>query len=344
MTWKDTIANAMPENPGTAGFSIPVKLPIDEIEIDSIGLRSEVNKDDERYKGLVASMDANGLMNSINVRKLSTGKFAVIDGLHRFTAAKELGWTEISTNYFPNVKPEEVAYRQIVGNFHRLETRPVEFRDHLRRILSSEPMLTQTELANRLSMPPSMVSSLLSLDKLTPKAEKLVASGKVAAANAYFLARLEDPEEQDHFLERAQTLPANEFGALVNERKQQLNRQKRALRDTEQVGEHEFQPVMRKTAEIKAKFAELARLLRDTPPEDREGILQNNSLDFQVGMFMGIAYTLKLDPATLEQRKAAFEAEEAERARKKAEKTGGKATSTSVQEVIGLKGAVTAAE
>jgi len=205
-------------------------------------------------------------------------------------------------------------------NIHKVETRPVEYSKQLLRILSRNPLMTESELAAKLGKSTQWVKERLGLTKIADEAiALLVNEGKIKLANAYALAKL-PPEEMADFVDRAMTLPPDEFVPAANNRMKEI---REAKRTGAEAGAAEFQPVafMQKMKEIKEELdtgAAAAVLCAD---------LDSPASGFK----MALKWCLHLDPKSVEVQTAKHEERQAqqeeakrkkaaERAAKKAEK------------------------
>ena len=112
---------------------------IEDIHEPDEGLR-KVDRTTEEYLGLVASIRKRGLMNPISIREIEdpeTNKmiYGLVDGLQRLTACKDAGLEEMPCHII-SVADGELLEAQIMGNVHKIETKPVEYSKALLSILS----------------------------------------------------------------------------------------------------------------------------------------------------------------------------------------------------------------
>jgi len=299
-----------------------------EIRENPVALRS-VNKDSEQYQGLVDSIRQKGFFGAITVRQQEDKEsgdtyYELVDGLHRFCAAKDAGLEEINCDIV-TYGDDAVLEAQIMANIHKVETRPVEYSKQLTRILTRNPLMTEAELATKLGKSPQWIQQRLGLTKISDEGIiKLVDEGKIKLANAYALAKL-PPEEMANFVDRAMTQQPDEFVPAVNARVKEIREAKRAGQDAAPA---EFQPVafMQKLTDIKTELESgaVAKVLCQglkTPAD---------------GFAMAVKWALHLDPKSVEAQKAKDEERkqkveeqkkkrEAEKAKKRAEKAKEKA-------------------
>jgi ParB/RepB/Spo0J family partition protein len=237
-------------------------VPIGEIRENPVALRA-VNKESENYPGLVDSIRLEGVLSPITVRQMTdpeTGQkyYSLVDGLHRFNAAQDAGLEEMPIVIL-TADDAKVLELQFMANIHKVETRPVEYSKQLSRILSNNPLMTQSELGVKLGMSPTYIAARLGLVKLAENVSTLVDDGTINLSNAYVLAKL-PPEEQANFVERGITMPPSEFTPNVNARIKELRDAKRQGREAAPT---EFVPIphVRKLGEIKAELDNPTALL-----------------------------------------------------------------------------------
>jgi len=242
----------------------------------------------------------------------------ITDGLHRFSAAKDAGITEIPVDIL-DLNDAESLEAQILMNVHKVETKPVQYSNQLRRILAMNPMMTEAELATKLGKSAQWIKERLGLVKLPEKVAALVDDGKINLTNAYAIAKL-PPEEAADWVDRAMTEAPNAFVPKVNGRVKEIKDAKRKGKDASTA---EFTPAahLQKLSAFKEELDSpkigpaLVKKLKIKTPED--------------GFAMGVKWALHLDPESIEAGKAKYEAQKeakaeaakrraAERAEKKA--------------------------
>lgn len=303
------------------------------IRENPVALRS-VNRTSEAYQGLVQSIKQKGFLGAITVRPKTDPEtkqeyFELVDGLHRFSASKDAGLEEINVDVV-SLDDDAVLEAQLMANIHKVETRPVEYSQQLRRILARNPLMTEAELANKLGKSAAWINQRLGLNKITnPEIQTAVNEGKIKLANAYALAKL-PPEEMANFTDRAMTDAPDKFIPQVNTRVKEIREAKRKGKDA---ADAVFQPVafLQKMKDVKAEVetGDIAKALckgLTTPAE---------------GFAMASKWFLHLDPQSVEaqkvkdiERKAArVEAKkkrDAERAVKKAETAKAKSAEAAI--------------
>lgn len=282
--------------------SRPATILVSKIIANPAALR-DVNKQSEDFLNLVNSVKQVGVLTSICVRELPDPEhvgetvYGLVDGLHRYTAAKEVGLESIPANIV-SMDDGAVEEAQIIANIHRIETKPVEYSKGLLRILTRNPLMTEPELAQKLAKSPAWLKERLNLVKLDPSLQPFVDDGRIGLANAYALAKL-PPEEQVQFADRAQTMAPSMFLPLANTRVKEL---RDAARQGRAAAPAEFTPVahLRKLNELKEEVESannaqiLVRKLNVTNPVD--------------AFKLGIQWALNMDPDSIAVQKAEDEA------------------------------------
>jgi ParB/RepB/Spo0J family partition protein len=303
---------------------------LNQIRENPVALRT-VHRQAEDYLGLVESIKEKGFLGAITARKKideESGEeyFELVDGLHRFSAAKDAGLEKINVDV-TNLDDDKVLEAQIMANIHKIETRPIQYTEQLKRIFARNPLLTEAELAGKLGKSTQWIKERLNLTKITnPTILSLIDEGKIGLANAYALAKL-PTEEQADFVDRAMTDAPDEFVPAVHARVKEIREAKRKGKDAEP---KEFTPsaFLQKLGDIKAELE--AGAVADVL------IKQTGTTAAKDAFLLAIKWVLHLDPVSVEDQKAKNEARKqeredakkrkaAEKAKKQAEKAAEKA-------------------
>ena len=170
-----------------------------------------VQRETEAYAGLVDSIKEHGLLNPIVVMIDEDGEnYLLVDGTQRFSAVCDLDWETVPANVVETRAEADLLRKQIIGNIHRIEMKPVQYSKQLQKILALDPLLTATQLASQLAKSTAWINQRLGLLHLDARVAELVDSGKINLTNAYSLSKL-PPEEQVAFLDQAMTETPDEF-------------------------------------------------------------------------------------------------------------------------------------
>jgi len=190
-------------------------IPTDQLVEPWVVLRL-VNKESVEYLELRDSLADKGFFNSLCVRPSPRhpGKYEVVDGLRRFTAARELRLPVVPCTVKHNLTDEDVLAAQIQANAVRLDTAPTEFARQLKKILSSRPGATITQMATMVHKSPGWVRDKLHLLALRADIQKCVDRGEIPLESAYRLARL-PRVHQPQFVPLAKAAPVSEFRVTI---------------------------------------------------------------------------------------------------------------------------------
>lgn len=286
-------------------------LPVASIRENPVALRP-VNKASPDYISVRDSVRMKGVLNAISVIEKNDPEtdavfYEVMDGLHRYTAAVDCGLETIPCQIFKDVDQIGVLENQIMANLVKVDTKPAQFAEAIKRMLALQPSLTKAEVAERLAQSTAWLDARLSLTKLHPDIQALVDTGEIKVSNAIALAKLPADEQVD-FLEDAITKETAEFGSLCQDRVKAIAAAKREGRDPN--AKPEFVPTahLRKLSEITDE-----RTGRKVGPS-----LCVNYKTAVDGFYAALEWVSSLDAASLEAAKAKFDARQQAQADKKA--------------------------
>lgn len=316
-------------------------VPISAIRENPVALRT-VNVQTEEYQGLVESIRNKGFIGAISVRpardsetkEVLDDKYELVDGLHRFTAAKDAGLDEINVDVV-DLNDDEVAEAQIMANIHKVETKPMEYTKALKHILTRNPLMTESELAQRLGKSSAWIAGRLSLHKIASETtRKLIDDGKIGLSNAYALAKL-PAEEQADWTDRAMTLSPDEFIPQTTARMKEIREARRKGKDAKPA---EFQPVphLQKLGDMKEELesGQIGQTL-----VNELGV--TSAVD---GFALGIKWALHMDPRSVEVQKEKDAERRAQREEKKKQKAAERAAAKAAKLKKELDEATAAAE
>jgi ParB family chromosome partitioning protein len=287
-------------------------IPVSKIHENPAALR-EVDQSTEKWAEFVSNIRNVGVLKPILVcekKDEATGEtvYVLSDGLHRFTAAKAAGLSEIPANIMP-LEEAKVLETQIMLNLHVVETKPIEFSKGIIRMLGLNPTMTMNDMCNKLNVNIGWLNQRLSLLKLKDEYQQLVTEGKIGLTNAYALAKL-PPEEQPNFVDRAQTDDPAVFVQTANERAKAI---RDAARKGKDAGSEQFvaTPHAKKVAELKSEYetGAIAQAFKN------KGLIANTD-DFK----RGIEWALHLDPMSVEAARTEWETKQKDKEAKNRQK------------------------
>ena len=296
----------------------PCMVELGLIRENPVALRA-VNRKSEKYLGLVDSLREHGLMNPINVRvkeddKTSIAYLEIVDGLHRFSGCRDADIPEIPVNIL-QADDARALELQLVGNFHKIDTKPHQYAEHLIRLLGFNALMTETDLAKKLGVSTDFIKKRLSLNKIqNENIQKLIDDGEINLTNAYSLAKL-PPDEQANFVADAMKKSPGEFAPAVDARVKEI---KEANKKGKTAGPLTFSPSphSRKVLEIKS---EIGLVEGEEAGVAAKAVISATGETNPVEAFdLGVKWVLHLDPSSIEEQKAQWEAGQVEKAEAKA--------------------------
>lgn len=284
-------------------------IAISTIRENPVALRG-VDRDNDKFISLRDAIGRVGILNPINVREKSdpdgTRYFEICDGLHRYSAAKDLGLEILPANIL-TLDDASVLEAQVLGNICRVDTKPVEYTKQLQRMFAMNPTLTLTEMAERVCQSPAWINQRLGLLKLEDSIQSLVDEGKINLSNAYALAKL-PPAEQVNYVDAAITMVPAEFVGTVNTRVKEL---RDAAKQGKEATPAQFEavPHLRKLGELKAAQTDIEVASAVTAKVKAKTAAE--------GFAAAINWVLSLDPDSVAEQQAKYEARAAKLAEAK---------------------------
>ncbi len=178
--------------------NIAHEVPLESISANPYQARTTWNE--EKLSELAQSIDANGLVQPVVLRKTPTG-YQLIAGERRFRAYQKLGKTAIPA-LVRDATEEQMFELSLVENIHRSDLNPVEKAKAYRSYISQFE-LTQTEAANRLGEERSVVSNLLRILELPVDLQELLVGGQLSMGHAKAILALPTEELRRKLANRA---------------------------------------------------------------------------------------------------------------------------------------------
>ena len=142
--------------------------------------------DDQALEQLRSSIEQNGVLQPIAVRPTGNGRYQIIAGERRFRAA---GLAEIDRipAVVRHADDDEVLELALIENLQREDLNPIEEAFAYQRLID-EVLLTQEEIAFKVSKNRSTVANSLRLLQLPELVQQMVSAGGLSAGHARALA------------------------------------------------------------------------------------------------------------------------------------------------------------
>lgn len=173
-------------------------IPIECIDLNPYQPRSDFDRAD--LADLAMSIQHQGIIQPITLRKLSPDRFQLIAGERRLKAARVAGLTEIPA-YIRVANDEQMLEMALVENLQREDLNPIDIGISFQRLLE-ECQIRQEELSQRVGKDRSTISNYVRLLKLPAEVQLAIRERKISMGHARALITLEDARLQVHFLKR----------------------------------------------------------------------------------------------------------------------------------------------
>ena len=150
--------------------------------------------DEKKLDELAQSIQANGLVQPILLRRMPQGNYQIVAGERRWRAAQRAGIQRINAvvRDIPDARLLELA---LIENIQREELNPIEEAHAYQRLIRDFRM-TQDEMALRVGKDRSSIANYLRLLKLPAEIQKFLEDGSLTAGHARALLALESEQLQ----------------------------------------------------------------------------------------------------------------------------------------------------
>jgi len=191
-------------------------VPVTLIDEDPNQPRDDIDEESEDFKGFVASIEQNGLLQPLVVEfKPDAQRFLLIAGERRLRAVRKLGWTDVNCEIHENLSSSDRLAFQMIENVQRQQFKPVEYargmfalKEHLG---ADTPWRVVEELLGISETRRKQYSNLLKLDEtiqkliVAPGAGRIAKNGLITEAHGRALWLLRDsPQKQRELIKKIQ--------------------------------------------------------------------------------------------------------------------------------------------
>lgn len=183
-------AASSPELPSTTD-GVLRQIPVDLIQPGRYQPRLDIRA--ESLEELAASIKAQGVMQPIVVRPISTNKFEIIAGERRWRATQLAGLDKIPA-LVREVADNAAIAMALIENIQRENLNPMEEAVALKR-LQDEFALTQQEVADAVGKSRTAVTNLMRLMHLQPEVRTYLERGDIEMGHARCLLGLENQHQ-----------------------------------------------------------------------------------------------------------------------------------------------------
>jgi ParB family chromosome partitioning protein len=169
-----------------------VEIDLDLIEPNNFQPRTSF--DEERLEQLAQSIRANGIIQPLLVRKLSSDKYQLVAGERRWRAAQRAGLHRVPcvVKEIPEDKMLELA---LIENIQRQELNAIEEAQAYKRLIETLG-LTQEMVAQRVGRDRTFITNYLRLLRLPDDIQRMVEAEQLSMGHARALLGVDEPEIQ----------------------------------------------------------------------------------------------------------------------------------------------------
>lgn len=161
---------------------------LDQIEANPFQPRTEF--DEDALKELAESIQTQGIIQPITVRRMSLDRYQIISGERRYKACRLAGLTSIPA-YIRTANDQSMLEMALVENIQRENLNALEIAISYQRLIE-ECKLTQENLGERVGKERSTVTNYLRLLKLPPQIQSAIRDGKLSMGHARAILGVDD--------------------------------------------------------------------------------------------------------------------------------------------------------
>lgn len=164
------------------------QIPLDQIEANPFQPRTEF--DEEALKELAESIQIQGIIQPITVRRMTPDRYQIISGERRYKACRLAGLTSIPA-YIRTANDQSMLEMALVENIQRENLNALEIAISYQRLIE-ECKLTQESLGERVGKERSTVTNYLRLLRLPPQIQSAIRDGKLSMGHARAILGVDD--------------------------------------------------------------------------------------------------------------------------------------------------------
>ena len=253
-----------------------------------------VKLDGEEFQELQRSIARHGILQPILLQPIAEDangnmKYAVTNGMQRYTACVNLGYDEIPAMIMRSNEIESLV-RQITTNKQTVPTKRAEYGHALRLIIARQPTATMQDLAHMTGQTEDWIEKTLLLTKLKKEVAEFLEANKAPIANQLKLVEIPD-NDQDGYKDAACKMSAADFAG-------QVRAYKKAVQEARK-GQPKVEPTWTPTPHLRS-VKELVELM-EAP--DKLPHVDGHKLDLNT-----LRFVTKMDKASLAASEATFKA------------------------------------
>jgi len=183
--------------------AIPANNAVSTIAMDQLEtnpFQPRANFEEKELAELAVSIQEQGIIQPVTVRKIGPDRYQLISGERRFRAARIAGLTELPA-YVRLANDEQMLEMSIVENIQRMDLNPLEVALSFQRLIE-ECRIRQEDLGQKVGKDRSTVSNYIRLLRLPVEIQVAVRDGLISMGHARALITMEDEKQQLQVLQK----------------------------------------------------------------------------------------------------------------------------------------------
>ena len=168
-------------------------IPLNQIDGDDTRFRFRIDFPMEEISVLMKSMEKQGLLNPVKLRKKDEGH-QLLAGWERYLAAKALGWETIPADVYPNLTDREAYAINFADNQLRSQLSELETSNQIACMRNAQGYSVK-DIATQLGSNPQKVYDLLKLQEMKQEIREAVHKGKISLSDAVALHKMPESHQ-----------------------------------------------------------------------------------------------------------------------------------------------------
>lgn len=190
-----------PESGKEPGAGTIATISLDQIEPNPFQPRDHFDRIE--LADLALSIQQQGIIQPITVRRMTNNRYQIISGERRFKATQVAGLTDIPA-FIRTANDEQMIEMALVENIQREDLNPIEIAISFQRLLE-ECHISQEDLSQRVGKDRSTISNYIRLLKLPAEIQIAIREKQVTMGHARAIIPVEDQGEQLTILKKILT-------------------------------------------------------------------------------------------------------------------------------------------
>lgn len=183
----------------SGGFVVGAIAEIEISKIEANPFQPRTEFDEMELREMSKSIELQGVIQPVTVRKMGYDKYQLIAGERRLRASLMAKLQSIPA-YIRVANDEQMLEMALIENIHRKELNAIEVAISYQRLID-ECKLTQEKLSDKLGKNRSTIANFLRLLKLPPSIQVALRDGFISMGHARALVTLDNASQQENILQ-----------------------------------------------------------------------------------------------------------------------------------------------